>query len=117
MQMRVLCEPWQSLKLGEGGKICHFSLKRAGEESALFEVLAASYPGCGRAARRSLTTVQTAAAPLVSTTLKNSLCSETSKQFLLRWNSLSYLFEWPDTFQWMGLTKTSDGFARLTPLL
>ena len=110
MQQRVLCEPWQSVKLGEG-KILNFSLKPAGEESVVFEVLA--IPVCVRAARRSLTTVQTAAAPLMCTTLKNCLCTETSKHFLLGWGSLSYL----SGASGVTHSSESDWSASLTPLL
>ena len=108
MQMRVLCEPWQSLKLGEGAKNCNFSLKRAGEESALFEVLAASYPGCGRAGGAVLQR---------SKQLLLLLCLQLSKTPSARKHPNSFF--WDGTLSLIsssGLTRSS-GWVWLKPLM
>ena len=62
--------------------------------------------------RRSLTTVQTAAA-LISTLSKKTPSShvENSSEMGVSYLSMGQMAgdcEWSDTFQWMGLTKTSD---------
>ena len=72
--------------------------------------------------RRSLTTVQTAAALMYLLSQKKTPSShvENSSEMGVSYLSMGQLAgecEWRDTFQWMGLTKTSDWPPPLPPLL